>query len=197
MTPDRRMVLRAGLGATAALASPIGPFTAAAYGGACDFHGSATRLAATPQPVLRPAKISAVSCVAAPQAVVRPKSSAGIAKVVQWAAARKLKVAARGHGHSVYGRALAEGGIVIDMTSIDAIGAVGSPRDGFRPHHESVGAGTTWADVLDATLARDLTPPVLTNYLDLTVGGTIVIGGIGGSSPAMACRPTTSWNCSL
>ena len=45
-----------------------------------------------------------------------------------------------------------------------------------------VGAGATWRAVLGATLARGLTPPVLTNYLGLSVGGTLAVGGIGGTS---------------
>ena len=45
-----------------------------------------------------------------------------------------------------------------------------------------VDAGATWKSVLDATLKQGLTPPVLTNYLGLSVGGTLAVGGIGGSS---------------
>jgi FAD/FMN-containing dehydrogenase len=175
MTPDRRTLLRAGFGATAALASPIGPWTTPAGGAARGLP-----------PVEGEVSCDADACAAAgedfgrivhaqPQMVVRPKSSDDVAKVMQWAAARKVKVAARGHGHSVYGRSLAEGGIVIDMTSLDTIGEAG-------PDSISAGAGATWADVLEAASARGLTPPVLTNYLGLTIGGTIAIGGIGGSS---------------
>jgi cytokinin dehydrogenase len=47
----------------------------------------------------------------------------------------------------------------------------------------AVGAGATWRSVLDATLPHGLTPPVLTNYLDLSVGGTLSVGGIGGTTP--------------
>jgi cytokinin dehydrogenase len=36
--------------------------------------------------------------------------------------------------------------------------------------------------VIKATLPHGLTPPVLTNYLDLSVGGTLAIGGIGGTT---------------
>ena len=34
-----------------------------------------------------------------------------------------------------------------------------------------------------ATLAHGLTPPVLTDYLELSVGGTLSVGGVGGQSP--------------
>jgi FAD/FMN-containing dehydrogenase len=36
--------------------------------------------------------------------------------------------------------------------------------------------------VLAATLPRGLTPPALTDYLELTVGGALVVGGVGGTS---------------
>jgi FAD/FMN-containing dehydrogenase len=176
MTPNRRTLLRAGLSATAALASPLGPLTTPARG-------------AAPKP-LPPteggASCDADACAAAagdfgrivraqPRMVVRATSSADIARAMQWSAGRKLKVAARGRGHSTYGRALAKDGVVIDMAAVNAIGDVSADRI-------AAGAGATWSDVLDAALKHGLTPPVLTNYLGLTVGGTIAIGGIGGSS---------------
>ena len=45
-----------------------------------------------------------------------------------------------------------------------------------------VDAGAKWSEVLAATLPRGLTPPVLTDYLELSVGGTLVVGGIGGTT---------------
>ena len=58
---------------------------------------------------------------------------------------------------------------------------IGTIRD-LQPDRVVVDAGATWKSVLDATLTQGLTPPVLTNYLGLSVGGTIAVGGIGGSS---------------
>ncbi len=51
-----------------------------------------------------------------------------------------------------------------------------------QPDRIVVEAGATWVSVLEATLKHGLTPPVLTNYLGLSIGGTIAIGGIGGAS---------------
>ena len=110
-----------------------------------------------------------------PRAVARPASSADIASLLRRAGSRGLKVAARGQGHSIYGRSLSEDGVVIDMSGIDTIHHV-------QPHHVVVDAGATWKNVLDATLKQGLTPPVLTNYLGLSIGGTLAVGGIGGSS---------------
>lgn len=110
-----------------------------------------------------------------PRAVLRPGSAEDVAAMLRWAGERRWRVAARGQGHSVYGRAQAGDGLVIDMDPFDSIGPIGSDS-------VAVGAGTTWRAVLDATLPRGLTPPVLTNYLDLSVGGTLSVGGIGGTS---------------
>lgn len=175
MTPDRRSLLRAGLGATATLASPMGPLTTPAQGSAGGLPSVEGDLSCGADACAAAAEDFGRIVRAKPHMVVRPKSSADIIKVLEWAADRKLKVAARGHGHSTYGRPLAEGGVVIDMTPLAAIGDVGSDRI-------VAGAGAAWADILDASMAHGLTPPVLTNFLGLTVGGTIAIGGIGGSS---------------
>lgn len=110
-----------------------------------------------------------------PRAVFKPASAADIAGLVRWAGNQGLKVAARGQGHSTYGRAMAGGGIVIDMSAMNAIHGVQSDRI-------VVDAGATWRAVLDAALPQGLTPPVLTNYLELSVGGTLVVGGIGGAT---------------
>jgi DMATS type aromatic prenyltransferase len=45
-----------------------------------------------------------------------------------------------------------------------------------------VGAGARWQAVLRAAWAQGLMPPVLTDYLGLTVGGTLAVGGVGGAS---------------
>lgn len=47
-----------------------------------------------------------------------------------------------------------------------------------------VGAGATWRDVLAAALREGLTPPVLAEYLDLSIGGTIAVGWRSTSSRA-------------
>jgi cytokinin dehydrogenase len=110
-----------------------------------------------------------------PRAVFKPASGADIARLMRWAGDRGLKVAARGQGHSLYGRALTEDGVVIDMGAISKIHHI-------HPDRIVVDAGTTWKTVLEATLAQGLTPPVLTNYLGLSVGGTLAVGGIGAMS---------------
>ena len=110
-----------------------------------------------------------------PHAVLRPGSVQDIALLTRWASDHGWRIAARGLGHSVYGRAQVEGGIVVDMSRLGGIHRIDDDQ-------VVVDAGATWRSVLGATLARRLTPPVLTNFLDLSVGGTLAVGGIGGTS---------------
>jgi cytokinin dehydrogenase len=112
-----------------------------------------------------------------PLAVVRPASVEDVVRTVRFARAHRLPVAVRGQGHSTYGQSLVAGGLVIDMRSLDAIHAV-------RPGAADVQAGAGWSRLLDVTLREGRTPPVLTDYLDLSVGGTLSVGGVGGTSHA-------------
>src|SRR6266545_1112619 len=175
MPSDRRMFLSAGLGVTAALASRAGGLTASAQ---------AVSLESLPLPGNVRLDADARAATAhdfgrlihgQPHGVLKPASGADIASLMRWAKGRGFKVAARGQGHSIYGRALSEAGIVVDMSAMSSIGDIKQDRI-------VVDAGATWRDLLDVTLAQGLTPPVLTNYLGLSVGGTIAVGGIGAAS---------------
>lgn len=175
MTPDRRMFLCASIGATAAAASLTNESSIAA--GAVPAGGPILTGSFSSHPRLRAAVADDFGGLIhkQPAAVSRPASSADVASLMQWARDRGFKVAARGQGHSIYGRAQTEGGIVIDMSAISEIRHIG-------PDRVVVEAGAAWSSVLEATLAQGLTPPVLTNYLGLSVGGTIAVGGIGAAS---------------
>jgi cytokinin dehydrogenase len=107
-----------------------------------------------------------------PEAVLHPASDQDVASVIHWASERGRKVAPRGQGHSVYGRAQVENGIVIDMTRLRTVHDVQSDR-------VVVDAGAKWSEVIAATLPQGLVPPALPDYLELSVGGTLVVGGIG------------------
>ncbi|GAA4237995.1 hypothetical protein GCM10022254_52100 [Actinomadura meridiana] len=108
-----------------------------------------------------------------PARVVRPRSVDEVARAVREAAARGLDVVPRGLGHSTYGQSLT-GGVSLDLRELTGV-EVGA-RD------VTVAAGATWHALLTETLRHGLTPPVLTDYLDVTVGGTISAGGVGGTS---------------
>ncbi|MBV8540131.1 MAG: FAD-binding protein [Pseudonocardiales bacterium] len=110
-----------------------------------------------------------------PRAVLRAGGVADMTAIVAFAGATGLDVVARGAGHSVYGQAQAAGGIVIDMAGLDLVGDVCAER-------VTAQAGALWSEVVDATLACGCTPAVLTDYLSTSVGGTLAVGGVGGTS---------------
>ncbi|KAF8745142.1 hypothetical protein HU200_013445 [Digitaria exilis] len=129
---------------------------------------------------------------AIPNGVFHPTSPADIAALI-WLSISQSKpftVAPRGQGHSSSGQALASGGIVIDMRSM------GRHDHGYRVNMSpnelwvDVGAEQLWIDVLHATLKHGLTPRIWTDYLRITVGGTLSNGGIGGQ--AFRYGPQTS-----
>jgi FAD/FMN-containing dehydrogenase len=110
-----------------------------------------------------------------PVEVARPGSVAELAGIVRDAASRGLPVVPRGCGHSVFGQSLAPGGITVETRGLSEIMEVGIG-------HAVVRAGALWREVLEATLPCGLMPPVLPDWLDLSVGGTLSAGGIGGTS---------------
>jgi cytokinin dehydrogenase len=116
-----------------------------------------------------------------PEAVFLPGSVDDVAAVIRWVAARGGAFAARGQGHSTFGRSQVEGGIVGDLSRLRAVG----PVEGDRV---AVEAGAKWSDVLSVTLAQGRTPPVLTDYLELSVGGTLVAGGVGAMTSAFGVQ---------
>jgi FAD/FMN-containing dehydrogenase len=109
-----------------------------------------------------------------PAAVIRAASVENVVAAVRHARERNLPLVARGQGHTTRGQAQADAGIVVDLRGLDRVEIDrGSAR---------VGAGARWDRVLRAALREGLTPPVLTDYLGLTVGGTLSVGGVGGQS---------------
>jgi cytokinin dehydrogenase len=110
-----------------------------------------------------------------PVAVLRPGSIRDVVEMVRYATQYRIQIAMRGQGHTTHGQAQVDAGIVIDSSTLSEIHEV-------RPDGVVVGPGARWRDVIAATLPLGLTPPTLPNYLDLTVGGNIAGGGIGGAS---------------
>ncbi|KAL2251092.1 UNVERIFIED_CONTAM: Cytokinin dehydrogenase 1, partial [Sesamum indicum] len=120
-----------------------------------------------------------------PSAVLFPSSVKEISCLVRSSNERSppFTVAARGRGHSVRGQAMARGGVVVDMTALNKtrsrIRVSGKESSGF---YADVGAEQLWIDVLRATLKRGLAPVSWTNYLYLSVGGTLSNAGISGQT---------------
>ncbi|MBY8881462.1 FAD-binding protein [Actinacidiphila acidipaludis] len=115
-----------------------------------------------------------------PAAVLRPGSVADVVAMVRFCNTHRIQIAARGQGHGTNGQAQVEGGLIIETAPLDGIGPVRPGPAGTGT--VTVGAGTVWSAVVHATLAHGLTPPVFTDYLELSVGGTLSVGGLGGQS---------------
>ncbi|TVU33102.1 hypothetical protein EJB05_24887, partial [Eragrostis curvula] len=129
---------------------------------------------------------------AAPAAVLHPATPADIAALIRSSASSPapFPVAPRGQGHSWRGQSLAPGGVVVDMR---ALGRGGHHRRGTAAARINVSAAADepyvdaggeqlWVDVLRATLKHGLAPRAWTDYLRLTVGGTLSNAGIGGQA---------------
>lgn len=118
-----------------------------------------------------------------PLAVLHPKSVSDIAITIRhiWhmGPLSKLTVAARGRGHSTRGQAQADQGIVINMESL--AGQVMQFNTGHLPYVD-VSAGELWINILHESLKYGLAPKSWTDYLHLTVGGTLSNAGISGQA---------------
>ncbi|XP_038716240.1 cytokinin dehydrogenase 5-like [Tripterygium wilfordii] len=115
-----------------------------------------------------------------PLAVLHPASEEDIARLVKAAykSAHGLTVSARGHGHSINGQAQASNGVVIEMTGYSGM----VPQVSEREQYVDVWGGMLWIDLLKSTLEYGLAPKSWTDYLYLSVGGTISNAGISGQA---------------
>ena len=114
---------------------------------------------------------------ATPRVLLRPASVDDVIETVRFARERGLHVATRGAAHSQSHLGVSDGGILLDMTSLGRCLRV----DGDALTADVEG-GAIWRDVVRATVSELLVPPVLTNNLSVTVGGTLSIAGIGVAS---------------
>ncbi|KAJ7566881.1 hypothetical protein O6H91_02G123000 [Diphasiastrum complanatum] len=117
-----------------------------------------------------------------PSAVLYPSSVKDIAAVVRtvYASPSNLTIAAKGSGHSIHGQAQALNGIVIEMSALRGI-HVFPGAFGESPYVDAAG-GELWIDVLRATLKMGLAPRSMTDYLYLSVGGTLSNAGVSGQA---------------
>jgi FAD/FMN-containing dehydrogenase len=113
-----------------------------------------------------------------PRAVVHVDREEQVAGLFTIARRRGLPVAIRGAGHSCYGQTLSPG-IVLALDPDRAA----PPRLVDEQCVEAHG-GSRWRDVEAFLNARGRTVPVLADYLDLSVGGTLSVGGYGAESVA-------------
>ncbi|XP_010090054.2 cytokinin dehydrogenase 4 [Morus notabilis] len=132
-----------------------------------------------------------------PDAVFQPTSPNDIKTLIQIANDDKYfgttsplaSIAPRGQGHSVRGQAMARRGIVVNMTSLARHGnnnyniGIKVVKENFHlGPYVDVGGEQIWIDVLRDTLKHSLSPVSWTDYLYITVGGTLSNAGISGQT---------------
>ncbi|OWM83139.1 hypothetical protein CDL15_Pgr011821 [Punica granatum] len=133
-----------------------------------------------------------------PAAVLRPTSLNDILSLIKssYKSSTPFKIAARGRGHSLRGQAMARDGVVVDMMSLREhmmnnnnnsqnrakIACVFHSLSGKHHHYADVGGEMLWIDVLRDTMEKGFSPVSFTDYLYLTVGGTLSNAGISGQT---------------
>jgi FAD/FMN-containing dehydrogenase len=112
-----------------------------------------------------------------PEAVVETRSEEEALAALDAARECATPVAMRGAGHSIAGQSTCAGGIVLHHRP--------RPGQGIRlleGDRAEVAAGCRWRDVERALAGAGRSVPVLADYLDLSVGGTLSVGGYGADS---------------
>jgi FAD/FMN-containing dehydrogenase len=105
-----------------------------------------------------------------PVAVLEPGSVGDIGKMIGFCREHRISVATRGQGHTTFGQGLVSG-LLIDSRALRTIHSIG-------PDGGDVDCGVLWRELVDASFRYGLTPPSVTGYTKLSVGGTLSVGGV-------------------
>lgn len=119
-----------------------------------------------------------------PLAFIHPADAEDVSKIIKYAGeSGTLTVAARGNGHSINGQAMSKNGLVVNMRTIAKICVKRVNYRGGAVYVVDVGGGALWEEVLKwCVLEYGLAPRSWTDYLGLTVGGTLSNGGVSGQA---------------
>lgn len=109
-----------------------------------------------------------------PIAILRAKTVDDVQKLLRYSNREGARVRARGLGHSHYGQAQTDQ-YLIETRGLDLLEYV-------QDDSVVVGAGATWAEVLNWTLPVDRLPTMLPDDLSHTVGGFLASGGLSAST---------------
>ncbi|KAJ6740545.1 OXIDASE putative-RELATED [Salix purpurea] len=119
-----------------------------------------------------------------PAAVLYPSSIEDIQRLVRssYNCPIPFGISVRGNGHSVNGQDMARDGVVVDMKSLRE-NKHGIKIRVYKNHlFADVGGEQLWIDVLHTTAAQGLSPVSWTDFLYLSVGGTLSNAGISGQT---------------
>jgi len=110
-----------------------------------------------------------------PIAVLRPGSTEDIAKMVRYCRRHGIQVGARGQGHTTFGQSQVAAGLVVDMSSLNKIHSISASK-------ADIDAGVLWRTLVGTAVPLGFTPPVLTGYIKLSIGGTLSVGGVSSTN---------------
>jgi FAD/FMN-containing dehydrogenase len=120
-----------------------------------------------------------------PDVIVQAKSTQDVVGAVNYAARNKLKVALRSGGHNANGSSLRDGGLLIDVSAMDAI-SVDATRQ-----VASVQPGVRSLELIQATRTQGLAFPV-PHCPSVGLGGFAMGGGMGWNWPQFGGMATHS-----
>ncbi|MGH7151772.1 MAG: FAD-binding protein [Planctomycetota bacterium] len=109
-----------------------------------------------------------------PRILVKPSGSGDVLEALRFAREEGLTVSTRGAAHSQSELGINRDGVLLDMKSMGRVLEVDEKGETVL-----VEPGVVWRDLLARTMSVGLAPPVLTNNLSVTVGGTLSMAGIG------------------
>jgi len=112
-----------------------------------------------------------------PRFVVMPRTAEDVQNVIRFAHEHRLYVSTRGSAHSQSQLGISDGGILLDMKSLNRILSVDEKAETV-----DVESGVVWRDLTHHLKRWSLAPRVLTNNLGVTIGGTLSMAGIGVAS---------------
>ena len=112
-----------------------------------------------------------------PLAVVIPNSTEDIVKTFIFARSNGIPVKTRGAGHTTGGQTLSSGGIVLAGDSRGRVERTNEIIYGGKDDTVDVPSYMTWLDVTMELRTQGRSFPVLPDYMNLSVGGTLSTGG--------------------
>lgn len=105
-----------------------------------------------------------------------PKTIEDIQSIVKHCKNEDIPIITRGMSHSASGQCLIKDGVVINIKTLHQVLEIQFDGDSGYVVAE---AGITWENLVKATLKVGATPPTITDWQKLTVGGSISTGGLG------------------
>ncbi len=112
-----------------------------------------------------------------PKGVVLPRTLEEISRIVGFANAQGLHLTPRGRGFSQGGQSVSVGSLTLDLSHLGRVDEPDSISQTIRCE-----TGARWHTIIERTAPFGFIPRVVPLNLDLTVGGTLAVGGVGATS---------------